>query len=231
MSGRILYLTRDAGLVRRQLAGEDLGWDANDPAQALRDDISTDEMTPGWVCFHHDEKLGEFVYLGLTCREGGREVQPVEEGSVMRGGFVASVAGRRRGKGSSREQAPYAELAAGIRIVVAESFERIYLQNCVNLGLLPTTDFGILERLRRGEAVPREVFAEGRDEVTAEIIRRGGLAPFNRARLRGEVSLPRPPTEPRPMTLGEKIVSRRIVEDHRTGRVGARAVSPGVAGF
>src|SRR5512140_2370189 len=101
MSGRILYLTRDAGLVRRQLAGEDLDWNPNDPSQALRDDISTDEMTPGWVCFHHDEKLGEFVYLGLTCRDGEKEVQPVGEGSVRSGRFVASVAGRRRGKGSS----------------------------------------------------------------------------------------------------------------------------------
>ncbi len=228
---RILYLTRDAGLVRRQLQGEDLDWNANDPSQALRDDISTDEMTPGWVCFHHDEKLGEFVYIGLTCREGKLDVQPVGEGSVRKGGFVVSVAGRRRGKGSSREQAPYAELSAGIRIVVAESFERIYLQNCVNLGLLPTTDFSILERVRHGERIPVELFTEGRDAITAEILRRGGLAPFNRARLRGEVTLPEPNFLPRPMTLGEKIVARKIVADRGRGRTGVGSVGPGAAGF
>ena len=44
--GRVLYLTRDAELLRRQLAGEDLAWDSNAPAHALRDEISTDEITP-----------------------------------------------------------------------------------------------------------------------------------------------------------------------------------------
>ena len=63
--GRVLYLTESAELMRRQLSGEDLAWDVNDPAHALRDDISTDEMTPGWTCFHHDATLGRFVYLGL----------------------------------------------------------------------------------------------------------------------------------------------------------------------
>lgn len=235
MSKRILYLTEDAGLVRRQLGGDDLDWDSNDPAQKLRDDISTDEMTPGWVCFHHDEKLGDFVYLGLTCRESGAggeaNVQPVGEGAVRAGGFVASVAGRRRGKGSSREQAPYAELAAGIRIVVAESFERIYLQNCVNLGLLPTTDFSVLDAVRRGEEVPVERFTEGMDPVTAEIVRRGGLASFNRARLCGEVVLPYPGVPPHPMTLAEKILARRMVTDSRSGAHGVESVAPGSAGF
>lgn len=235
MSKRFLYLTEDAALLRAQLGGRDLDWDSNDPAQKLRDDISTDEMTPGWVCFHHDEKLGSFVYLGLTCRERGSgaeaNVQPVGEGAVRAGGFVASVAGRRRGKGSSREQAPYAELAAGIRIVVAESFERIYLQNCVNLGLLPTTDFSILEAVRRGEEVPVERFTEGMDPVTAEIVRRGGLASFNRARLGGEVALPYPGVPPRPMTLAEKILARRMVTDSRSGAHGVESVAPGSAGF
>ena len=119
LPGRILFLTEDAGLVRRQLAGEDLAWDANDAAQKLRDDLSTDEITPGWTCFHHDETLGRFAYLGLTCRDGEVLAQPVGEDAVRRGGFGVSVAGRRRGKGSSREQAPYAERSAGIRLLVA----------------------------------------------------------------------------------------------------------------
>lgn len=235
MPKRILYLTEDAALLREQLGGRDLDWNPNDPGQKLRDDLSTDEMTPGWVCFHHDEKLGSFVYLGLTCRERGvgalANVQPVGEGAVRAGGFAASVAGRRRGKGSSREQAPYAELAAGIRIVVAESFERIYLQNCVNLGLLPTTDFSVLEAVRRGDEVPVERFTEGMDPVSAEIVRRGGLAPFNRARLGGEVVLPSPGVPRRPMTLAEKILSRKMVTDARSGAHGVDSVAPGSAGF
>ena len=66
---------------------------------------------------------------------------------------MASVAGRRRGKGSSREASPFAEMCAGIKLVISESIERIYKQNCQNLGLLTSTDFGLIERVRRGEEI------------------------------------------------------------------------------
>ena len=46
---------------------------------------------------------------------------------------------QRYGKGSSREHSPAAEEAAGIRLVVAESFERIYRQNADNVGLFTST--------------------------------------------------------------------------------------------
>ena len=44
LTGRILFLTEDPELIRRQLAGEDLPWDTKNPANnpKLRDDISTD---------------------------------------------------------------------------------------------------------------------------------------------------------------------------------------------
>ena len=90
--GRILFLTEDPELIRKQLAGEDLDWD---PAIKLRDDISTDEITPVWVCYHYDEKLGEYPYVGLEC-QGER---PIGQNDVKGGGFVACVSGKRRGKG------------------------------------------------------------------------------------------------------------------------------------
>ena len=117
--GRFLYLTEDPALVRSQLEGKDLAWT---PEIALRNDISTDEITPAYICYYYDQTLGDFPYLGLKC---GEEF-PVTRGSVRAGDFVASVSGKRRGKGSSREQSPYAELMAGIRLVVAENIERIY---------------------------------------------------------------------------------------------------------
>jgi len=48
LQGRILFLTEDPELIRRQLAGEDLPWDTKNPQNnpKLRDDISTDEITP-----------------------------------------------------------------------------------------------------------------------------------------------------------------------------------------
>ena len=53
------------------------------------------------------------------------------------GGFSVLVGGARYGKGSSREHSPLAEKAAGIRLVVAESFERIHRSNLVGMGILP----------------------------------------------------------------------------------------------
>ena len=53
LQGRILFLTEDPELIRRQLAGEDLPWDTQYPERnpKLRDDISTDEITPAHICF------------------------------------------------------------------------------------------------------------------------------------------------------------------------------------
>src|ERR1700761_8078214 len=128
---RVLFLVDHPSLIARQLAGEDFCWPPTDPV-ALRDDISTDEITPAYICYYFDATLGDFAYLGLRAKQQF----PIARGAVRQGEFVASVAGRRRGKGSSREASPYAERAAGIRVVLAESFERIYRENCQNLGLL-----------------------------------------------------------------------------------------------
>jgi len=223
IQGRVLLLVDDAGLIRRQIAGEDLPPGSG----ALRDDISTDEITPAYICFHYDEKLGEFPYLGL--RAGGEF--PIKQGDVRKGGFVASVAGKRRGKGSSREQSPYAEMAAGIRVAIAESIERIYKQNCQNLGLLTSTDFGLVDRIRRGEEISLSEFTAGEDAITRDIIEYGGLFPYNVARLQGKVSVPGIDTARRPMTLGEKILARHMVANLSRGEVGVPAVKPGDAGF
>jgi 3-benzylmalate isomerase len=223
-SGRILYLTEDPKLVRRQIAGEDLDWD---PSIKLRDDISTDEITPAYICYYYDETLGDFPYLGLKCGADN----PVGRRDVRNAGFVCSVSGKRRGKGSSREQSPYAEMCAGIHIVVAENIERIYRQNCQNLGIFTSTDFGLLEKIRNGEWIPLAEFVRDADQITAGIVERGGLYPYNVARLRGEVKAPHPTTSPRPMTLAEKILARHMVADPKTGRVGVAAVKPGDAGF
>ncbi|HEX2201725.1 MAG TPA: aconitase family protein, partial [Longimicrobium sp.] len=103
---------------------------------------------------------------------------------------VASVSGKRRGKGSSREQSPYAEMMAGIRIVIAENIERIYRENCQNLGVLTSTNFDLVERIRRGETIPLSEFTEGADEITRGIIEHGGLFNYNVARLQGTVHTP-----------------------------------------
>ncbi|HZU44737.1 MAG TPA: aconitase family protein [Terriglobales bacterium] len=227
LQGRILFLTEDPELIKRQLAGEDLPWDTQHPENnpKLRDDISTDEITPAHICFFFDETLGEFPYTGLKC---GNEL-PIQRGDVKKGGFVAAVSGKRRGKGSSREQSPYAELSAGIKLVIAENIERIYKQNCQNLGVLTSTNFDLIDKIRKGEEIPLSEFTKGEDDITRQIIEYGGLFPFNVARLQGKVSLPKIDTKPRPMTITEKIFARHM--GNEKGEVGVPAVKPGDAGF
>ncbi len=231
LQGRILFLTEDPALIKRQLAGEDLPWDTANPANnpKLRDDISTDEITPAHICFFFDETLGEFPYTGLKC---GNET-PIGRGDVKRGGFVAAVSGKRRGKGSSREQSPYAELCAGIQIVIAENIERIYKQNCQNLGVLTSTNFSLIDRIRSGKEIPLSEFTQGEDDITRQIIEHGGLFNFNVARLQGKVFLPPIETKPRPMTLAEKIFARHMIKPNAGADVpaGIPAVKPGDSGF
>jgi 3-isopropylmalate/(R)-2-methylmalate dehydratase large subunit len=224
LSGRVFFLVDDAELIRRQLGGEDL---SGPLAARLRDNISTDEITPAYICYYYDQTLGDFPYLGLCA---GTEF-PIGRGSVRQGGFVCSVAGKRRGKGSSREQSPYAEMSAGIKLVIAESIERIYRENCQNLGVLTSTDMGLVERVRRGEAIPLSEFTRGEGEITRGIIEFGGLFQYNVARLQGRVSVPVVTTGPRAMTLPEKILARRWVTDLANDRVGVPFVRPGDEGF
>jgi len=224
LRGRVLFLVDDAELVRRQLAGEDLSPPLGSP---LRDNISTDEITPAYICYYYDERLGEFPYLGL--KAGGDF--PITRGSVKAGGFVCSVAGKRRGKGSSREQSPYAELCAGIQLVIAESIERIYGENCQNLGILTSTDFSLIDKVRRGEEIPLSVFTEGEGGITRGIIEYGGLFQYNLARLQGKVAVPAVTTRRRPMTLAEKIIARHWVRDLSRNEVGIPFVRPGDEGF
>jgi 3-isopropylmalate/(R)-2-methylmalate dehydratase large subunit len=227
LNGRILFLTEDPELIKRQLAGEDLPWDTKNPSNnpKLRDDISTDEITPAHYCFYFDETLGEIPYLGLKCGSAF----PIGRSDVKKGGFVCAVSGKRRGKGSSREQSPYAEMCAGIRVVIAENIERIYKQNCQNLGLLTSTNFALIDQIRSGEDIPLKEFVAGEDEITQQVIEYGGLFPFNVARMQKKVFLPPIKTEQRPMTLAEKIFARHMINEQ--GEVGVPSVKPGDTGF
>jgi 3-isopropylmalate/(R)-2-methylmalate dehydratase large subunit len=233
LQGRILFLTEDPELIRKQIAGWDLPWDASNPSNnpKLRDDISTDEITPAHYCFYFDRTLGEIPYAGLRCGD----TLPIGRGDVKKGGFVCSVSGKRRGKGSSREQSPYAEMCAGIQVAIAENIERIYKQNCQNLGLLTSTNFSLIDRIRSGEEIPLSEFTAGEDEITRQVIEYGGLFPFNVARMQGKVFLPpkkaadKSVRSTQPMTLASKIFARHMVNPD--GSVGVDAVKPGDTGF
>jgi 3-isopropylmalate/(R)-2-methylmalate dehydratase large subunit len=219
-NGRILFLTDDTALIRRQLEeGENLQYD---PSLALMNNISTDEITPGWVCFYYDETLGQYVYVGM------RE-QAVQKDEVKNGGFAVVVSGLSKGCGSSRETAPYAEKWAGVELVIARTIEKIYGQNSQNIGLLTSTDFGLIERIRNNEEIPLEEFTRGLDPISKSIVEYGGLFNYNKARLAGEVSPPALETKKRPMNIVEKIIARHAFVT--AGRIGVEAVKPGDALF
>src|SRR5438132_5851709 len=263
-SGRILFLTEDTSLIRSQLEAKDEEAKALEAELAQRlanddlplmDNISTDEITPGWVCFYYDETLAQYVYVAM--RDGA-----VKKDEVKNGGFAVVVSGLSKGCASSRETAPYAEKWAGIQLVIAKSIEKIYGQNSQNIGLLTSTDFGLIERIRRGEEIALEEFTKGLDPISRDIVEYGGLFNYNQARLAGEISPPTvetqslmqqlidvgqirqdeatvfqsvveqavgSPRQSRPMNIVEKIIARHAFV--RAGTIGIESVKPGDALF
>lgn len=230
-SGRILFLTDDTALIRQQIEASgdkaaaletELASRLSAGVLPLMNNISTDEITPGWVCFYYDETLGQYVYVGM--REGA-----VKKDEVKNGGFAVVVSGLSKGCGSSRETAPYAELAAGVQLVIAQSIEKIYGQNSQNIGLLTSTDFGLIDRIRRGEEIPLTEFTKGIDPISQDIVTHGGLFNYNKARLSGKVSPPPNETPARPLTIVEKIIARHAFVT--AGKIGVEAVKPGDALF
>src|SRR3954451_7241768 len=156
---RVLFLTKDPELIRRQLRGEidlqmkDLSVDD------LLDDINTDAMTPAWVCFSHKpEDIARNAYAGLIV-DGKRLF---EQDALASGNFEVIVAGYRKGVGSSCETATQCEVFSGIRISVAESFAPIHAGNNINQGLL-MANHDMLRRLQAGEGIPIEEFTRGYD--------------------------------------------------------------------
>jgi 3-isopropylmalate/(R)-2-methylmalate dehydratase large subunit len=204
LTGRILFLSADPLVVEAQLAGANL---ALSDAGPLRDDISTDEITPVAACVYFDQRLASYPYTGF--KAGGR--RPIGVDAVRNGGFGITVAGCRYGKGSSREHSPAAEKAAGIRLILAKSFERIYRQNADNLGLFTSTDFGLIDRIRRGETIDIEELIASRDAITAAILRSGGLLRYGACRLRSVAASDTMASARHPQTFFEKILARHAL--------------------
>jgi len=104
------------------------------------DHINTDEIIPARYLATTDpdelaKKCMEDVRPGF-----GRSKDVF--GSIM-------VAGENFGCGSSREHAPIAIKAAGIQCVVAKSFARIFLRNCINIGL-PIVELDQTDEIEEG---------------------------------------------------------------------------------
>lgn len=220
LPGRMLFLSDDPQKLDAQFAGRMLSLD---DALPLRDDISTDEMTPQTVCLLFDERIG--AGLLLAYKAGARN--PIGSNAIKDGQFSVIVGGKRYGKGSAREHSPLAHLSAGIRLVIAESFERIFRQNCDNLGLFTSSDFGLIARIGRGETVSVEELVSGRETLAAALLRSGGLLAYGKqqgftAAASSLVPRPVPPgAKPaRPQTLVGKILARHALDPARPLKIG-----------
>ena len=203
---KALYLSQNPALIDEQLAGARL---TLAQARPLRDDISTDEITPVAILSHYDAALGDFAHTGLRCANRN----PITRGQLRAAGFEVLVGGQRYGKGSSREHSPTAERLAGIRLVFAQSFERIYRQNADNIGLWTSTNLALLERIESGQAqtldqLLPDLLAE-RAGLAAGILQEGGLLRWGQAHLNH--CTPAQTTACQPQTLFEKILSRHLL--------------------
>lgn len=205
LNGRVLFLCDDPDKLKVQLAGTQL---TLAQAGVLRDGVSTDEITPSAAMTFFDERIAHHLYTGFR---GGMRANAIPAGSIDRSNFTVTVAGERYGKGSSREHSPAAEIYAGIKLVIARSFERIYRQNADNLGLLTSTDLGLVDRILRGETIELEEVLRDRDATSAAILRSGGLLRHGRRAVFFTPHAPGTNEPARPMTLTEKILQRHWV--------------------
>ena len=159
-------------------------------ARKFGDNIDTDQIIPAkYAIYSLDEKeLGKHAMEGVPGHEtwaGG-----VTQGEIM-------VGGSNFGCGSSREIAPVAIRGAGISLVIADSFARIFFRNAINMGypilqspqaaeaieegdeLEVDLEQGVIRDFTRGDEYRSDAFPP----FMNELLRIGGLVPWVRQRL------------------------------------------------
>ena len=128
-------------------------------------------------CCTYDERLGQ---LSVHRLRGGGE-KPIGDFEVKNGGFQITVAGKRYGKGSSREAEPAGRTvgghAAGRR---ARASSASISRTATTSAFFTTTDFCVLDRIARARRSPIDEFLAGRDALTQQIIRSGGLLAYSK---------------------------------------------------
>ena len=119
--------------------------------------IDTDQIYPGRYL-----ELVESAEIALHVMEGA---DPDFAGRFQPGGII--VAGTNFGCGSSREHAAIALQTAGISLVLAESFGRIFYRNCINLGLPVMVCPGIRAGITEGDLLEANLETGAIENITA----------------------------------------------------------------
>ncbi|MUM77010.1 3-isopropylmalate dehydratase small subunit [Pseudodesulfovibrio sp. F-1] len=156
-------------------------------AHVVGDHIDTDAIIPARFLVTTDS-----AELGANCMEGLEAgwIKRVKPNDIL-------VAGDNFGCGSSREHAPISILGAGIPVVVARSFARIFYRNGFNMGLVLLEVGEDIEKIRNSDQIEVDT-ANGMirnlttgDEIVSspvppfmqEILDAGGLVDYVKHRL------------------------------------------------
>ena len=133
------------------------------------DNVDTDVIIPARYLNAPDEKS-----LASHCMEDidAQFSSTVEPGDIM-------VAGANFGCGSSREHAPLAIKACGVKCVIAASFARIFYRNAINIGLPILECPAASEAINEGDTVSIN-FDTGviTDETTGQTFQAAPFPPF-----------------------------------------------------
>jgi 3-isopropylmalate/(R)-2-methylmalate dehydratase small subunit len=135
------------------------------PVYVVRDNIDTDQIIPAQhlnlvpTIPEEYEKLGSYALCGLP--ESLYPLPYVQPGKLD-SEYPIVIAGRNFGCGSSREHAPIALGSAGCKLVLAESFARIFFRNSVATGELYPCELlqRLCETLKTGDEVAVDLNAE-----------------------------------------------------------------------
>ncbi|MCD6244895.1 MAG: 3-isopropylmalate dehydratase small subunit [Candidatus Korarchaeota archaeon] len=157
------------------------------------DDVDTDVIIPARYLKHGSDPK-------VLSEHAMEDLDPEFKEKVKKRNII--VAGKNFGYGSSREQAPLALKYAGVKVILAESFARIFFRNAINIGLPLMEVKGVSKIVDDGDVVEVHL-EEGRvripskgaelsgtklPEFLMEILKAGGLVPYLRRRLHAENS-------------------------------------------
>ncbi|MCF8086219.1 MAG: 3-isopropylmalate dehydratase small subunit [Desulfohalobiaceae bacterium] len=156
-------------------------------AHRVGDHIDTDAIIPARYLVSTDpNELGQYCMAGMS----PDWISRVTSGDIL-------VAGANFGCGSSREHAPLALLGAGIPLVIARSFARIFYRNGFNMGLVLMEVGDRADILRDGDRIQadaeegiirnltteQEIRVRPLPDFMRRILESGGLVPYVRKRL------------------------------------------------
>lgn len=144
------------------------------------DNINTDLISPPQYLEKSLEIIAQHAMEGVD-EQFARQLKP---GDII-------VAGHNFGPGSSRETAPIALKMAGISVVIAKSFARIFFRNAINIGL-PVLECAEVDKINSGDVLEVDLMsgvitnlptgesyqAGALSETVASVLAAGGLVPY-----------------------------------------------------